>query len=415
MERTGFEKKMDKVSFKVEEESISIQMKNGKLNQKKRSGIEEYNLVDFAARYQKGFRNNMVSIRKVLELVQRYKRFECYTTLFCYSKEILEYMKKNVRNGRATIAGYQGKVWASFFVMDIDSENLKEALEVSRGLTDYFSSYWDLSQESLLVHFSGSAGFHILLDTRVFGKIEASKNLHLVFSEIRKEIARQAKVKKRDAVDCSIKDKVRLFRVVNTINAKSGLYKVQLTLEELFKSGVEDIRNKARKAQPIYFTDSTGLVSTENEVKENEEAKGIFQCALEQIKNRKSTPVSIDYSLKDTENPSIIFCKARERIWKSHIKKGFRNNAAVRLIAQFRLSGFSKEKALKLIVWWNKKNGINLPLEELLKSVESVYTSNIPYDYGCNDEILKKFCLFRNRSKCKDYRSFIDNFLKQNV
>lgn len=412
MERAGFEKKVDKVSFKEEEESISIQIKKGKLSKQKQLRTQEYNLVDFAARYQKGFRNNVVPIRKVPELVQRYKQFECYTTLFRYSKEISEHMKKNVRNGKASVAGYPGKVWAPFFVMDIDSENLKDALEVSRQILTFLLKYWNLSQETLLVYFSGFAGFHILLDTRVFGKIESSENLHLAFSEIRKEITRPAKVKKRDAVDCSIKDKVRLFRVVNTINAKSGLYKVQLNLQELFKCSVEGVRNKARKAQRVYFTDAAGLISRENNVKENEQAKEVFQQALRRIKNRKSTRVKIDYSLKDTEDPSGILCKARERIWKSFVKKGFRNNAAVRLIAQFRLSGFNKRRATKLIVWWNKKNGINLSPQELLKSVESVYGSSIPYDYGCNDEILKRFCPFEDRSKCEDYRGFIDNVLR---
>ena len=380
-----------------------------KLNQQKHSGIEQYNLVDFAARYQKGFRNNVIPVRKVPELLQRFKRFECYTTLFRYSKEILEHMKKNVRNGKASVAGYPGKVWAPFFVMDVDSESLKEALEVSRQIAGYFLSYWGLSQENLLVYFSGSAGFHVLIDTRAFGKIEPSENLHLVFSEMRKEIAGQAKVKKRDAVDCTIKDKVRLFRVVNTINAKSGLYKVRLSLQELFKCSLEDIKDKAKKSQPVYFTDTAGLMSTENEVGENDQAKEVFQYVLRGIKNRKLKPVVVDDSLENTEDPSKVLCKARERIWNNHVTKGYRNNAAVRLIAQFRLSGFSKERAVKLIFLWNKKSEIGLPTEELLKSVESVYSSSIPYTYGCNDEIVKKFCPFKDRDRCKNYRIFIDN------
>ena len=387
-------------------------MEEQKVNQVEISGIREYNLVDFAARYQKGFRNNVVPIRKVPELLQRYEHFECYTTLFWYSKEILEYMKTDMRNSRASVAGYQGKVWAPFFVMDIDSENLKEALKVSTQIVAYFLNHWDLSQESLLAYFSGSAGFHVLLDTRVFGKIEPSENLHLVFSEMRKKIATQAKVKKREAVDYAIKDKVRLFRVVNTINAKSGLYKVQLSLQELFKCGVEDIKNKAKKAKPIYFTDSAGLMSTENEVGENEQAKEVFRCALRRIKDRELKPVVIDYSLADTEGPAKVLCKARERIWCSHVSEGHRNNAAVRLISQFRLAGFSKERTVKLIVLWDRNNNIDLPLEELLKSVESVYSSGIPYSYGCNDEILKEFCPFEDRERCENYRGFINNMLR---
>jgi len=383
------------------------------MNQHRTLGvIEEYNLVDFAARYQKGFRNNVVPIRKVPELVGKYKQFECYTTLFCYSKEILEFLKKNIKNGKASVAGYKGKVWAPFFVFDIDSQNLKQALQVAREIVTFFLKCWDLSQETLLVYFSGSAGFHILLDTRIFGKIEPSENLHLAFSELRKEIIRQAKVKNSEAIDYVIKDKIRLFRVVNTINAKSGLYKVQLSLQELLKHEIEDITNKAKKTQPIYFTDVAGLVSTENNVKENEQAKEIFQYALKHLKNRKSKPVVINYCVKNVKDPSKVLCKARQMIWNSHIEKGYRNNSAVRLISQFRLSGFDKERAIRLILSWNKKNDIKLPSEELLKSVESVYNSTIPYSYGCNDEILKKFCPFKDRSKCKDYLAFRDNILR---
>jgi len=382
------------------------------LNQQKSSVIEEYDLVDFAARYQKGFRNNVIPIGKVPELVRKYKQFECYITLFFYNEEILDYMKKNIRDSKASVAGYKRKVWAPFLVFDIDSQNLKQALQVSREIVAFYLKYWELSQESLLVYFSGSAGFHILLDTRIFGRIEPSENLHLVFSELRKRITIQAKVKRKEAVDYVIKDKVRLFRIVNTINAKSGLYKVQLSLDELFKYEIKDIQNKAKKTQPMYFTDRTGFVSTEDNVKECEEAKEMFQYALDEVRIRKSETVVMKHPIGNVDNPSEILCEARKRIWNSHIEKGYRNNAAVRLVSQFRLSGFSKEKSIKLIVSWNKNNSIDLPLEELLKSVESAYNSAIPYDYGCNDEIIKEFCPFTDKRKCENYRSFIKNKVK---
>ena len=411
MEKRSLSEKIDKVSCDEEEKRISIQMEEGRLNQHKQSGIEHYTLVDFAARHQKGFRNNVISIEEVPPLVKKYKRFECYTTMFFYNQEILDYMRKNIRNGKASVAGYSGKVWTPFFVMDIDSEKLEEALAVSRELVSYFLQYWDLSQESLLVYFSGSAGFHILVNTRVFGKVEPSESLHLVFSQMRKAVTRQAKIKKTKAIDYAIKDKVRLLRIVNTVNAKSGLYKVQLSLEELFRHNVEDIVNKAKKAQPVYFTDSTGLVSTENEIKESEQAKEVFQRTLRIVENSKIRPVRIDDSLKHTKDPLAMLCEARKRIWQNHIKKGSRNNSAVRLLTQFRLSGFNREKTIKLITAWNERNSVNLPVEELLKSVRSVYDST--YNYGCNDEVLKELCPFSDRRRCKQYRIYVSRTSRQ--
>ncbi len=380
-------------------------------NLRQGQAIEDYRLVDFAARHQKGFRNNVISIEEVAALVKRYKHFECYTTMFFYKQEILEYMRKNIRNGEVSVAGYPGKAWAPFFVMDIDSERLEEAVAVSRELVSYFFQYWDLSQESLLIYFSGSAGFHILIDTRVFGKVEPSENLHLVFSQMRKAVTRQAKIKKTKAIDYVIKDKVRLLRIVNTVNAKSGLHKVQLSLGELLESTVKDIVSKVKKAQSVYFTDSTGLISTENVVKESEQAKGIFERTLRLVRNSRTKPVIIDDSLKDTKDPLAMLCEARKRIWQNHIKKGSRNNSAVRLLTQFRLSGFNREKTIGLITAWNERNSANLPVDELLKSVRPVYDST--YNYGCNDEILKELCPYSDRRGCKQHRIYVSMASRQ--
>jgi hypothetical protein len=49
----------------------------------------KFNLVDFAAQYQKGFRNHIVPIGEVPALVKSFKRYGCYATYSFYSDEVL--------------------------------------------------------------------------------------------------------------------------------------------------------------------------------------------------------------------------------------------------------------------------------------------------------------------------------------
>jgi hypothetical protein len=129
--------------------------------------MRKFNLVDFAAHYQKGFRNHIVSIDEVPALVESFKRYGCYATYFFYSNELLTHM--SAQESAPTIAGYQGKVWAPFFPIDLDHPDLLPALEAARRLTAFLLERWQIDSSAIQIYFSGSKGFHLMLDTRVFG------------------------------------------------------------------------------------------------------------------------------------------------------------------------------------------------------------------------------------------------------
>ena len=54
--------------------------------------MRKFNLVDFAAHYQNGFRNHIVSIDEVPALVESFQRYGCYATYFLNSEEVLTNM-----------------------------------------------------------------------------------------------------------------------------------------------------------------------------------------------------------------------------------------------------------------------------------------------------------------------------------
>jgi hypothetical protein len=78
--------------------------------------MRKFHLVDFAAHYQKGFRNHIVSITDVAALVESFEHYGCYATYFFYSDEVLTYMSAQTKSS-PTIAGYEGKVWAPFLLL----------------------------------------------------------------------------------------------------------------------------------------------------------------------------------------------------------------------------------------------------------------------------------------------------------
>ena len=70
-----------------------------------------------------GFRNHVVPIDEVPTLVARYGADECYASIFCFSEDILLYLAEQRVDGRPSVAGYDGKVWAPFLPLDIDAKS----------------------------------------------------------------------------------------------------------------------------------------------------------------------------------------------------------------------------------------------------------------------------------------------------
>lgn len=362
--------------------------------------MRKFNLVDFAAHYQKGFRNHITSIEEVPLLVESFKRYGCFATYFFYSDEVLTYM--SAQESAPTIAGYEGKVWAPFLPVDLDHPDLLPALEAARHLADLLLEHWQVDPNAIQAYFSGSKGFHLMLDTRVFGKILPSKNLPLIFDSVRRHLALELPEHLRETVDLAIKDRLRLLRLPNTIHEKSKLYKVSLSLDELRRLSPLEIRECARTIRPLIHTDETGFLSRV-EVKENTTAGQYFQRIRRQLGKLTRKPFSYRFR-RPADLAQLRFpCAALQTIWESHVEPGYRNNCAIRLASELRLLGLNEEEASDKLFEWNERNGIELPSDELRNVVRSAYQRRFPYRYGCRDTILRRFCPLSDYESCRQF------------
>lgn len=173
----------------------------------------------------------------------RKKFIECYTTYFQYSDELLDHVKKT-----GSVRRFNGSCWANFFPLDVDdSADLEKSLNGTRAIVTKLRDDCEIDPKNLRIYFSGAKGFHIEIPGKLFGGFTPSPGLHEEFRALAKLIS--------EDIDLVIYDKVRLWRLKNTINSKSGLYKIPLTVDELFDRTIEQIKEMAKgpRREGIFF------------------------------------------------------------------------------------------------------------------------------------------------------------------
>jgi len=357
-----------------------------------------YQLVDFAAHYQKGFRNHVVALTDVPALLEKFKHFGCYSSYFIFSDELLTYMSAQTV-AAPSVSGYQGKVWAPYLPIDLDHPDLLPALECARLLSDLFLDRWRIDPHGLQIYFSGAKGFHFMLDTRLFGQLAPARNWPMIFDALRRHIAQHLPERLREVVDLSIKDRMRLLRLPNTVHEKSQLYKTLVTPADLLKLNADEIRQRASQAIPLTLTDETGLLS-QVAVADNPAAGELLRRIRRQYKKLTHPAFEYRFNRVNDLNQVQFPCAGAQAIWERHIEPGYRNNCAIRLASELRLLGLSAEECREKLLEWNDKNRIELSGDELGTVVRSAYLHRFPYRYSCHDALLRRYCPLKDERDC---------------
>lgn len=364
-----------------------------------------YRYVDFAAQAQPGFRNHVVSVDEVAALVTQYGAVECYASIFCFADDVLLYLSEHRFDGRPSIAGYDGRVWAPFLPLDIDAHpphaELADALDLARRAYRLLIERWQVPAAAVHVYFSGAKGFHVLIDTRAFGRVAPARDLHRVFSRLRLAVLRELPDTARELFDLAIGDKVRLLRLPNTRHAGSGLYKIALRPEVLLAGGVADIRDLAQAPQPLPRVHAAGLRPTEP-VSAVPALVKLFERARRALRRERGPH---PYRFAHPVAAGDALCAARLAMWQASVPRGNRNNVAIRLASAFRLAGYAQEQTLDLLRGWNRRQRPPLPDAEVRGVVHSAYARPYPYNYSCHDEVIRSFCPYVGHlNECEDYR-----------
>lgn len=288
---------------------------------------------------------------------------DTYTTYFRYTTDMVDHVKE-----LGSVKGFSGTAYSPWIPFDIDSKDLREAhrqlIQLLRNINQY-----GVSVDSCKIYFSGSKGFHVLLPSELVG-VEPSEDIHLRFRTFTAKLAKGIKL------DTSIYDKVKLFRLPNTINAKSGLYKIRLNAFEIQSLNTEDIKELAKEPRREWETTN---------VKFNEELKNMYW----------SDAVKRNYEPMDqTEGVRTKLCMHK---MMQGVGEGNRDNIGLRVATHLKSSGLSQRMMLASLEEWNESN--NPPMID--KDIERIFRQGLThYDFGCNDPIKLEYC----DKKCALYK-----------
>lgn len=219
---------------------------------KEKNEINQYNIVEYAI----GDTFNRHKFNKTDDNVNVDRGIPVYRSYFLHSGEIKDYfLSHKDEKGRNTLAGYVGCVLSDQLKIDIDEKD--DSLDQVRKLLRYWEANYDLDLRHIRVNFSGSKGFHIRIPAELFGGFEPSEELPGIHKQIALDLTEGVKI------DESVYKTTGLFREVNSINQKSGLFAVPLTVNELFSLDYDQIKDLAKNQRQVDYLEADEMIEVE--------------------------------------------------------------------------------------------------------------------------------------------------------
>ena len=170
---------------------------------------------------------------------------EAYLSAFQFGEDF-----RQLLTDTGSTAGFSGDCWSPWLWFDIDRDELADALKDTRRLVANLDERYRLPDDSLLVFFSGSKGFHVGLPTALWAP-KPSETYHGISRAFAEHVAELAGV----TIDAGVYDRVRAFRSPNSRHPKTGLHKRRLSLDELAGLSLDAIVELAAKPEPFDLPD----------------------------------------------------------------------------------------------------------------------------------------------------------------
>ena len=294
---------------------------------------------------------------------------DTYMSLYEYDDDVKDYFAKNQK-----LAGYDGNIYIpEEFILDVDGGNPDDAQKKAIGLKILLNDL-DVPFKAF---FSGT-GFHFHIPSSSF-TYRPHKHLHMKV----KEVLTQHGI--FEYADPAVTDKLRLIRVPNTRNTKSGSYKVELK-NGMLESDINEIIEYAMKPKPL--TDAIL------------ESHPVFNVLVSEEEKKHTQNVQV--SQGRSPDPSLYPCISG---MMQSIPMGKRHMVALRLSAWFRWLYPEETVRMLMDTWRRQVSGNDKPFSE--KEMESIVTS--AYEghggqgnkYGCSDPIMDEYC----KNTCRLYRN----------
>ena len=324
--------------------------------------------VEIGGKIKDSFKRKIIIEKdKKEEAIKKYDFIDTYSTIYEYD------------NKDQDRANFIAPLYIDLDADDLirDYEKLKRDLML---LTRKLKIMFNLSDDNLQIFFSGSKGFHVLVPHEIFG-LEYGREINNIYKSIAIELKSYTITK---SVDTRIYDYKRLFREPNSINSKTGLYKVQVNLDNLRNMTYEDI---------IEYASQPKEIRTPNK-EFNDRSRKLLNSFIEEIKERQRRTINHKVAREMLTNKELLPCV--KYILQNGAVKGGRNNTAMALASALYQRDLSDEqKILDIMKEWNETK-----LDEPLSDREIENTTRSAYRnvrdgrrYGCSAFIDLDICV----------------------
>ena len=293
---------------------------------------------------------------------------DTYMSLYEYDNDVKDYFAQNKK-----LSGYDGKIYIpEEFILDVDGGTPEDAQQKAIGLKIMLHDL-DIPFK---VFFSGT-GFHFHISSSSF-TYRPHKNLHFKMKEV------LTKHGIFEYADPAVTDKLRLIRVPNTKNSKSGCYKTELR-NGMLEGSINEIIDYALEPQSL----SDDIL----------EGQPVFNILIEDTDEATEQVV---VSQGRSPDPSLYPCIGG---MLESIPMGKRHHVALRLSAWLRW--LYPEDVVRYIMegWRVQVSGNDSPFtkKEMDSIVRSAYEAHNGQGnkFGCNDPVMDEYC----KNTCRLYRN----------
>lgn len=267
-----------------------------------------------------------------------------YISLFPFDQSIKEWVRTHKNDkGNPTVQGHEGIHYLPYLAIDLDNkDNLEQARTGTILLIKRLFEVYELSSDDLFIYFSGNKGFHITIVDKILDCPEADRRMAEKCREFVKVLTDGV-----PDVDFKIYENHRLFRVDNSLNEKSGLYKYQLSLDELEKFDIEAIKKRGKVPRPDF--------------KRNKNYNNI-------LSNSKLVALWQKISFSENSSKEVVY---RDGFFSAP-NEGERDNTLFAQAAMlFDKSIFDEKAVLEIIANINSNSNVPLPDRDLRRIVLS--------------------------------------------
>lgn len=290
-------------------------------------------------------------------------------------RNIYEYHPKDKKldykcNG-PTFTQYEGaaSLALGYVSFDFDAEDPAEAMEDVKNMIEW------LSIKDVVVFFSGSKGFHLMIPKEFF-PLESNEHLPNQLKDLAKYLKEFY-----PTLDDSIYSYNHKFRVPFTRHEITGLYKICVDVDYLFSCHIEDIIEEAEHPNKLDFI-----------VKEDRTPLPVIIEAIENSKRKsyeidrdKAGTVALPSPFEKFDNKLCV-----KKMLESRCDDVGRNNACIRIVNDYFRTGKTQAKCEIDVFKWSQEN--ELPMSEVSMIISNIYERGSNYNFGCQDECKSIYC-----------------------